>query len=80
MAKKAKKTRGAESACEGTITTAIHIRRSHYDLLRAVAFARAQRGGGRISVSKVVSELVSKHERELRKEAGRYLELMNLEE
>jgi hypothetical protein len=41
-----------------TITTAIHIPKETWTLLRAVAFKRAQETGGRASVSKLVAELV----------------------
>ena len=61
---------------EGTITTAIHIGRPQWNLLRAAAFARAQHYGGRPSVSKLISELVDRHESELKKEAGKYLSMM----
>ncbi len=59
------------------VTTAIHAPRQTWNLLRAVAFARSQRSGRRVSVSKVVLELVGKHEKELKKEAGRFLEMMS---
>jgi hypothetical protein len=51
-----------------TITTAIHIPRDTWSLLRAVAFRRAQDEGGRASVSKLVAELVERHRRELEHE------------
>jgi hypothetical protein len=51
-----------------TITTAIHIPKDTWTLLRAVAFQRAQDGGGRASVSKLVAELVERHRRELEHE------------
>ena len=38
----------------GSLTADIHIRREHWDLLRRVAFARAQASGGRASVSAVI--------------------------
>ena len=51
-----------------TITTAIHIPRSTWSLLRAVAFRRAQDQGSRVSVSRLVSELVERHRAELERE------------
>jgi hypothetical protein len=51
-----------------TITTAIHIPKNTWRLLRAVAFRRAQDSGGRVSVSRLVAELVEKHRRELERE------------
>ena len=62
-----------------TVTTAIHISREHWQLLRAVALARAKRQGGRASVSKLISELVQKHQADLEQEAGRHLELMTID-
>ena len=52
----------------GTITTAIHIPRYTWTLLRAVAFRRAQNDGGRASVSKLIAELVERHRKELERE------------
>jgi len=49
----------------GTITTAIHIPKATWNLLRAVAFHRAQERGGRVSVSKLIAELVEGRRREL---------------
>lgn len=40
------------------MTTAIHIPRETWRLLRAVAFRRAQLSGGRASVSKLIADLV----------------------
>jgi hypothetical protein len=51
-----------------TITTAIHIPRHTWTLLRAVAFRRAQNDGGRASVSKLIAELVERHRKELERE------------
>lgn len=51
-----------------TITTAIHIPKPTWKLLRAVAFRRAQDQGGRASVSKLVAELVERHRKELERE------------
>ncbi len=55
------------------LTTAIHIPRSTWRLLRAVAFKRAQEGGGRPSVSALLAELAEQHRKELEEEAGPYL-------
>jgi len=52
----------------GTITTAIHIPRHTWTLLRGVAFRRAQSGGGRASVSKLIAELVERHRKESERE------------
>jgi hypothetical protein len=51
-----------------TITTAIHIPRGTWNLLRAVAFRRAQDQGLRVSVSRLVAELVERHRAELEQE------------
>jgi len=51
-----------------TITTAIHIPRCTWSLLRAVAFRRAQDHGVRVSVSRLVAELVERHRAELERE------------
>ena len=40
-----------------TITTAVHLPKTTWTLLRAVAFHRAQLDGGRASVSKIVTQL-----------------------
>jgi hypothetical protein len=50
------------------ITTAIHIPKETWELLRAVAFRRAQRTGGRASVSKLIVELVERCRSDLHKE------------
>jgi hypothetical protein len=49
-------------------TTAIHIRKEDWNLLRSVAFRRAQATGGRVSVSEVVRALIEAHRSELEKE------------
>ena len=51
-----------------TITTAIHIPKPTWTLLRAVAFRRAQDQGGRASVSRLIAELVERHRKELERE------------
>jgi hypothetical protein len=53
-----------------TITTAIHIPKSAWNLLRAVAFHRAQTRGGRASVSKLISELIEERRPQLEQELG----------
>ena len=58
----------SEAPGPDTITTAIHISKSTWNLLRAVAFHRAQVRGGRASVSKLLAELVERHRAELEKE------------
>lgn len=50
------------------ITTAIHIPRGTWSLLRAVAFRRAQDQGARPSVSRLIAELVERHRAELERE------------
>ncbi len=49
-------------------TTAIHIPKRTLLLLRTAAFHRAQKHGGRISVSKLVTEIVESHREELERE------------
>lgn len=51
-----------------TITTAIHIPKDTWTLLRAVAFRRAQNDGGRASVSRLVTELVERQRVKLEQE------------
>jgi hypothetical protein len=53
-----------------TLTTAIHLPRATWSLLRAVAFKRAQTRGGRASVSSLLVELVERHRVELEQEVG----------
>jgi transketolase N-terminal domain/subunit len=50
-------------------TTAIHIRREDWNLLRSVAYRRAEHTGGRASVSEVVRTLIEAHRNDLVKEA-----------
>jgi hypothetical protein len=59
--------RGARG--EDMLTTAIHIRRSTWELLRAAAFKRAMATGGRASVSAFIDDLVERHRDELTSEA-----------
>ena len=51
------------------MTTAIHVPVEVFTLLRAVAFARAQRTGGRPSVSALLVELVENSRARLEAEA-----------
>jgi hypothetical protein len=51
-------------------TTAIHIPKATWKLLRAVAFHRAQENGGRASVSKLITELVERHRSEFERETA----------
>ena len=60
----------ATAPTSGSLTTAIHIRREHWDLLRRVAFARAQASGGRASVSAVIGDLVEANRGKLERDAG----------
>lgn len=53
------------------LTTAIHLPRDQWELLRVVAFRRAEKSGGRPSVSALLVELIEQHRAELAKEAGR---------
>ena len=77
MAKKAsKKSKRTTDEDREMTTTAIHFPVDQLNLLRAVAFARSRKRGGRASVSALLSEIVTRHEVELMREAGRYLELM----
>lgn len=57
-----------EEPQSGTITTAIHIPKTAWNLLRAVAFRRAQDRGGRASVSKLLTELVEERREQLERE------------
>jgi len=50
-------------------TTAIVIPKDIWNLLREVAFRRAQSSGGRASVSEVLRSLIETHRTELEKEA-----------
>ncbi len=61
-----------------TRTTGINVPADVHALLRAVAFKRAKEHGGRASVSAVLVELVRQNEKQLRREAGRYLDLIDL--
>lgn len=56
---------------DASATTAIHIPRDDLALLRRVAVERANRGGGRPSVSDVLRDLIERHRAELEAEAER---------
>lgn len=66
----ARKSASKTPATADTLTTAIHIRRDHWELLRRAAFARAENTGGRASVSAVITELVESNRAKLEKAAG----------
>lgn len=63
-----KTLRGDPSRRVDSLTTAIHLPRETWELLRDVAFSRAKRRGGRASVSKVLVELVEASRANLEKE------------
>ena len=60
-----------EEPTPGTITTAIHIKRDTWNLLRRVAFNRSMEQGGRASVSKLIESLVEEKRKELELEANK---------
>jgi len=68
VATKASEQTANSSSPAETITTAIHIPKPTWTLLRAVAFHRAQEQGGRASVSRLIAELVERHRKELERE------------
>lgn len=57
-----------ETTVERSITTAVHLPLETWQLLRAVAFRRAQESGGRASVSKLLAGLVEERRGQLEKE------------
>jgi hypothetical protein len=57
-----------ESEAPKSITTAMHLPKETWELLRAAAFCRAQATGGRVSVSKLVAELVEQNRGALERE------------
>ncbi len=61
-----------------TRTTGINVPADVHALLRAVSLKRAKERGGRPSVSAVIVELVRLREEELRREAGKYMDLIDL--
>jgi len=66
MATKASKGDTADKS--QSLTTAIHLPRRTWELLREVAFSRARKRGGRSSVSKVLVELTESARPNLEKE------------
>ena len=62
----------ASTPAERSASTAITISPEDWKLLRAVAFNRAQEGGGRASVSAVIGELIDQARAKLEAEAGRF--------
>lgn len=58
----------AETTADKSITTAVHLPLETWQLLRAVAFRRAQESGGRASVSKLLAGLVEERRGQLEKE------------
>ncbi len=50
--------------------TSIHIPKAMLTLLRIAAIKRAERDGGRPSVSNVIRDLLERHRREIEKEAN----------
>ncbi len=67
-----------QSEVSDSRTTGINLPTDVHALLRAIAFKRAKEQGGRASVSAVLVELVRQNEKQLRREAGRYLDLIDL--
>lgn len=65
-----KRTNGASETPDegGSMTTAIHIPKATWSLLRRIAFKRAEAGGGRASVSAVLTDLVEHNRRAFEKE------------
>ena len=65
------KGESGDAALSGEMSsTAIHIPREIHHLLRAVAYVRAQKGGGRASVSKLITELVQNQRAKLEAEVS----------
>lgn len=62
----------ASTPAERSASTAITIAPQDWRLLRAVAFARVQKTGGRASVSAVIAELIEQARSKLVTEAGVY--------
>lgn len=60
-----------EAVPPGMVTTAVYLPREDLALLRRVAVERANKIGGRLSVSDVLRGLVERHRRELEAEAER---------
>jgi hypothetical protein len=68
MVKSPPKAKAAQEDPTEMQTTAIHIRKEDWNLLRSVAFHRAQATGGRASVSEVVRVLIEAHRNDLENE------------
>jgi hypothetical protein len=64
------KSKEAPAAAVEWLTTAIHLRRDQWLLLRSVAFQRAMKRGGRPSVSALIVDLIDKNRAELEREAA----------
>jgi len=69
-AKDAYDTGQTETVKSASMTTAISLPTSMWELLRRVAFNRALKHGGRASVSAVLVDLVERNRKELEKEAS----------
>jgi predicted nucleic acid-binding Zn ribbon protein len=65
---KAREAEAKRRASEEYVTSAIHVRKSVLALLRHVAVSRANKRGGRPSVSGIITELVERHWDELEAE------------
>jgi hypothetical protein len=59
------------SLTDASATTAVHLPREDIALLRRVAVERANRSGGRPSVSDVLRDLIERNRAELEREAAR---------
>jgi hypothetical protein len=64
------KAAAAKARTSTMLTTAISIRRDHWELLREVAFARARETGGRASVSAVIADLIESNKAKLSRGKG----------
>ena len=77
MAKTSPKAKPKPEPANGTTdhlemqTTAIHITKQDWNLLRSVAYHRAENTGGRASVSEVVRALIEASRNELEREIER---------
>jgi hypothetical protein len=65
-------SRPTTTRADRSASTSITIAPEDWALLRAVAFARTQRSGGRASVSAVIGELIDQARSELIAEAGKF--------
>jgi len=68
--KSAKDTPQKSTAKAEWSTTAVHLPKTTLQLLKLVAFHRAQKDGGRISVSKLLTDIVESHRKALEREIG----------